>query len=645
MGGGAEVREDLAEPEIDSRGITARLPVGQVGESAGVLAEGADRLASKLQEADDNEQITMGSLKVLGGLENTIRGIQQDNDWRNAGTRFSQAVITQQQEINSSDMPGNVKTALLEHLGTYSVTRGHDLAGWAYTQNIESKKTNLENSLQQLVNLGAQAGPKQRDVIFQQAMQAIEGNRGSVLPDDVADKLKKVTAQTFDYSAAMTDLMKDPKTTAARLKDFTQYANINPDQRAELQIHANREANVQQEALKGELSDRLDDAIHSAAMYGTFDKSIIPMISAAGDGKFESQAQKRLSMAMDVYDVTTRMQEYDPDKRAELLQSLAPKPGQEGFAQQEELYDIAVKKNEQINKAVANDPASLVAGRINPTLPLGEQVLQSMNLQRAMGVPNPKPLSNAQQDQLAQEYIAAPADSKQTLMMSWRGQLGNDAYDAAMRQLYTKLPPSAMFADQVNPDTMKHLAALDIISLSMARSAVGEADAKSIKKGVETQFGQIAQAMPGNAPQQSMLRDTFEKLALDFQHSGDPDPVGHANRELFGSYTFQGTWMAPAGTDMGKLRDYGNHVIQNIQGFHGLNDPYAETLARSTLAASNRWQYDPSGRYYLLDSNSQPVFDNNDQPVSFTLPAAMMWQKPEQQVPQGTHVGGTRFNQ
>jgi hypothetical protein len=319
----------------------------------------------------------------------------------------------------------------------------------------------------------------------------------------------------------------------------------------------------------------------------------------------------------------------DDGQRAQLLDSLRPKPGQDGYAEQEDLYETAFKANTQIELTRKNDPAELVSSRIDRSLPLGDQALQSISLQKAMGIANPRPISEGDVDNMVNEYMQAPPGSKATLMATWKANYGTDGYDAVMRQAFSKMPPSAMFADQVSSETLKRLSSLDPVTMEALDANIGETQAAKIRKDMEPLWNTVATAMGGNAPQGSVMHQSFNKLAADFQRTGDPDAVNHAYKELFGAYDFKGTWMGPAGTDFEKLKQYGADKISKLDDIKGAHTPYELSLIKSSLTGANRWQYDSAGRYYLMDQSDQPVFDSKDQPISFTLPAAQMWTPPK----------------
>lgn len=623
----------FAEPqaaEITPERVGGEIPPQAAGMVSGEIADIGEHLASKLQEADLNQRITQGSLTTLGTLEKTIQDIQQSNDWKNAHARFGNAVTDLQQQINSSDNPDSVKTALLNHLTGYSITRGHDLNAWVYSQNVADKQATLETSLQQFVRLGAEAAPKQRALLFQQAMGAIEGMRSSgVLTDADAEKMSRITGQTFDYNAAMLDIMKQPGSTFKALKDPKQYENLMPEQRAELMIHAQREQNVQGEAQAAVLKDKVDDALDSAAQFGTFNNAIIAQVNNSGDPKLIAKFNSSLSRALQTHDAIARMASASPEDRATILQSLAPKPDSEGFAEQQHLYEVASKANQELDRLTEKDPAAIVAPRINPSLNPGEQVLQSVNLQKSIGIPNPKPLTDEQVGTLVKDYTAAPVESKTNFLDSLKATYGITAYEQIQRQVFSKMPPSFMFADEVSPSVMKKLSTLDPVTLEVARNQVGEAKSKEITKDVDAEWNTYSQAIPGNTPEQSVLKTTFEKLSLDYAHGGDTDAVNHAARDLFGNYTFNGTWMAPVGTDIGKLTKYAESRIESQPSFYGANNDFETHAIRSGLQALNRWQYDKGeNRYYLLDGSGMPVFDGDKQPISFSLPAAQMYEPP-----------------
>ena len=502
-------------------------------------------------------------------------------------------------------------------------------------------------------------------------LQAYEGARVDVLsaleaggfdPVD-AGRLRTTGLSALARSAVFGELERNPQAMLERLtkgefEDLDANARLQAVNAAQSEIkrrEAEAKANAQlarQENLFAYQQWRQDDIVSRAETgRGVPPPTGLPMADMLTPLEAEklATAQERADR---LYAATSEMPSQTPAQQLATVESLKPQPGQAEFAAQQEIYEAAEKKRQQIKAAREADPAAYTRQTFTGVQQAwqkfeGEQtpgnlqaaIRSSLNAQAAIGVPAAarKPLPEQLATQYAESITGAVPEQAYKQMQGLAADLG-PLWQAALNQMARKLPASykiaATIEDPINASLLiqssrQSLTSLKAAAGDSARGIRAEIESNEDVKALGQAFGMAGAQTAGE------VVNAAEVLALGRQVTlGDADPVGNAikaivtDRYAFGYYNNRpfAVGSRKHRQSVNEIETGANIAVSTLDAAKidlPALDPAVDrdVQARSYLQAVKRngyWvTYPGGGGLRLMSERNVPVMSGN-KPVQFT---------------------------
>jgi len=596
--------------------------VGRGLEEVGGLFEKLDALKRSKQMAD-------GELATDQFITAGMTKIQEGKDYDNGPLHFANVIEQQKQAIQNSDYEDPVKQHLLHDLGMKQAQYGAQVAAWSYSGQMTNAKDSLNTYVTTKRDQYANAGSDFERAQIKAGVQAmVQSNVGTMLTQQSADDVMQKVNEEYDDNAAALDITKDAAGTLKKLRDSKQYQGLDGKQRAEYIDRATNQIKQAQEANAAVAEGAAKDQIDSALTYGKYDVAKFQNAIKGLKPEMQAIANSRLKLSLDAYTSNIAIQTGTPDERTQALKRYEPQPGEDDFAFREGMYEKMQDTYNDVNQKLTTDPASVVQDRIDRSLPIPQQIEQSMALQKQMGAIAPRVLTTDKAKDYAGQYDSAPPDQKGAFVAALKVKTGPYFGQVAAEMYKQGMKPSFMFADR-GVDVLSKLAVLDETGEEKLKQGIGEPAWKSLSDGVDGQDEFLRKITPPGAPDQlAQAKGTFLKLAAFYKGKGDADPIGHAQKDLFGDYTISGNWTFPSNVTGGlqdNVQDYYTKFITDLPDIAappGMdpNEFKSIVLAQAKpVLSSDKFHYS----FYL---NGDKVRYANGKPVVMNLADGVQYQ-------------------
>lgn len=375
--------------------------------------------------------------------------------------------------------------------------------------------------------------------------QAFANGRAAIaasqMPED--NKAAATVAFTRDIAKAVYQgtIERDPERAKAMLENGEFKAALRPGDLQVLVRAADARIEENRRLAAADLAPRLKDHIASIQASGVglpgVEQQAAKLLKPDRLAAFRADAK----VATDYHDAFETMKFAPPERIAATLTALQPKPGTEGFAERQRLYETLARGVEQMAKARDKDPAGYAMA--NPRVRAAFEAAAAgddpaaasrayrarMEFQASMGVARPSVLSQAEaKETVAQVQSMPPSDVAGRLVSMFRGY-GPDLAPKALAELSaagldTRYQVLATIAD--DPVASAALSASIGAGSAEIKKTLDPADTKTLRDTVRTlvkDFRQVvesADATGMRAQKMNAYASAIEDTALGYMRQG-----------------------------------------------------------------------------------------------------------------------------
>jgi hypothetical protein len=373
--------------------------------------------------------------------------------------------------------------------------------------------------------------------------------------------LKQAGADTV-YSSAFMQLMNNDNVTSAgdllkKIKDKVSpdtYRQMKGSYEGEMKRIKAEEKNAARESLGDIRKDMQDEEASVLSTGYPLNKDVLKRVRMAEEKEVLPKGtardyDNRIKAAQDAFYIMNETRTEPFSKRIDLAKSrIAPKPGEPGFAEKKQRYDMVIQYLQNDEKLYQKDPMAYlqpaIQRRLDKAISAGQlkqddqggqaraAIEIGVALQEQRGGGPVRILSDQQKDQLITEFMKADPDGKLAMAQQWESVFG-DRFGQVLSE--TKLETGYAVAGQLATDPASRPLARVLMQVADRPDSdfdTGEVKKSDIKNEVRGQFdgsayGQVLTGLSSAFPDDAALtayangfRTLVYKAAMHYVETG-----------------------------------------------------------------------------------------------------------------------------